>query len=201
MFRNALQRSPFPIAIATFFLLVSSPATAQTRIPPTSRLLAANDATRPRTTSLNLVTGPSATFAAPTLEEANEIERHAFEATNRVRLINGLTPFVWDSELCLMARAHSENMGRHNFFSHVAPDGQRLRDRARAVGIQHFTLIGENIAYNVGYDDPGAFAVQRWMSSPEHRANILDSNFKAMAVGTYVAPDGAVYLTQTFLQR
>lgn len=199
MLRTAPSTSLFPIAIGLLFLVFCYPAAAQTRVP-TARLLAANESTRPpRTSNLSLVSLPSAT--APTLEQASEIERHAFEESNRARVRNGLLPFVWDADLCRMARAHSENMGRHNFFSHVTPDGQRLKDRAQAVGILHFTLIGENIAYNLGYDDPGTFAVERWMLSPKHRANILDEHFNAMAVGTFVAPDGSVYLTQTFIQR
>jgi len=197
MSRTAPVKSTIPITFGLLFLVFCFPAAAQTGIP-VARLLAANDSVRPRSTSLNLAS-PAAT--APTLEQASDIERHAFEETNRARLKNGLLPFVWDADLCRMARAHSENMGRHNFFSHVTPEGQRLKDRAQAAGILRFTLIGENIAYNLGYDDPGTFAVERWMLSPKHRANILDEHFNAMAVGTFVAPDGSVYLTQTFIQR
>jgi len=197
MSRTAPVKSTIPITFGLLFLVFCFPAAAQTGIP-VARLLAANDSVRPRSTSLNLA---SSAATAPTLEQASDIERHAFEETNRARLKNGLLPFVWDADLCRMARAHSENMGRQNFFSHVTPEGQRLKDRAQAAGILRFTLIGENIAYNLGYDDPGTFAVERWMLSPKHRANILDEHFNAMAVGTYVAPDGSVYLTQTFIQR
>jgi hypothetical protein len=49
-------------------------------------------------------------------------------------------------------------------------------------GITSYTVL-ENIAYNLGYDDPGAFAVERWMMSAGHRENILDAGFKSMAVG------------------
>jgi uncharacterized protein YkwD len=132
---------------------------------------------------------------------ANEIERRAFEQTNLVRIKNGLTPFVWDDEIGRLARDHSENMSRLGFFSHVSPDGRKLPDRARAAGIRRYSVIGENIAYNQGYTDPGALAVERWMLSPKHRANILSSEYRAMAIGTYVAPDGSVYLTQTFIKR
>jgi uncharacterized protein YkwD len=92
-------------------------------------------------------------------------------------------------------------MSRLNFFSHVTPDGLRIRDRARAVGILAYKVMGENIAYNQGYEDPGAFAVERWMASEKHRANILSTEFRAMAIGMYVAPDGSVFLTQTFITR
>jgi len=64
-----------------------------------------------------------------------------------------------------------------------------------------YSVLGENIAYNQGYDDPGAFAVERWMQSEKHRANILSPEFRAMAIGSFIGPDGSVYLTQTFITR
>jgi uncharacterized protein YkwD len=99
-----------------------------------------------------------------------------------------------------MARLHSEKMARQNFFSHRTPEGERLRDRARINGIR-FKVIAENIAYNRGYEDPGAFAVERWMISPGHRANILYEEFQSAAVGVFVSEDGSVYLTQAFIAR
>jgi uncharacterized protein YkwD len=133
--------------------------------------------------------------------EPNDIEKRAFEQTNVVRVKNGLPALTWDADVCRMARTHSVSMSRLNYFAHVTPDGLRLRDRARVAGILQFSLLGENIAYNQGYEDPGAFAVERWMESPKHRANILSSEFRAMAVGSFIAPDGSIYLTQTFITR
>ena len=138
---------------------------------------------------------------SPTLDEANAIERRAFEQTNLVRAQNGLPALTWDSDVCRLAREHSANMSRENYFSHTTPDGKRLRDRVRSVGIGQYRVVAENIAYNQGYDDPGAFAVERWMLSPKHRANILSPEFQSMAIGSFVGPDGAVYLTQTFITR
>ena len=134
-------------------------------------------------------------------ESATEIERRAFEKTNIARADNGLPSLVWDAELCRMARAHSERMARLGFFSHVTPEGLQLKDRAHATGILHFRVIAENIAYNKGYDDPGGFAVERWMISSGHRANILYLGFQASAIGSYVAADGSTYLTQIFIAR
>jgi uncharacterized protein YkwD len=133
--------------------------------------------------------------------EPNALEKRVFEQTNLARVQNGLPPLTWDAELCRMARVHSESMSRQQYFSHVTPEGLRLRERARAAGILQYSVLGENIAFNQGYDDPGAIAVEKWMQSPKHRANILSPEFRAMAIGSYVAPDGSVYLTQTFITR
>jgi len=149
-------------------------------------------------TSLTPVTAKPTTV---TPVEPNDIEKRAFEQTNLVRVKNGLAPLVWDSEVCRMARIHSESMSRQGYFSHVTPEGLRLRERARLVGIIRYGVLAENIAYNQGYADPGAFAVERWMQSEQHRANILSPEFRAMAIGSFIAADGSVYLTQTFITR
>ncbi len=137
--------------------------------------------------------------AAPV--EPNDIEKRAFEQTNLVRVKNGLRPFTWDADICRMARIHSESMSRNRYFSHVTPEGMRLPDRARAAGILQFSTLGENIAYSQGYDDPAAYVVEQWMQSKKHRANILSNEFRAMAIGSFVGPDGSIFLTQTFITR
>jgi uncharacterized protein YkwD len=148
-----------------------------------------------------LITSARPVTVKPAVVEPNDIEKRAFEQTNLIRVKNGLPPFVWDGDICRMARVHSESMSRQNYFSHVTPEGLRLRDRARAAGILDFSFLGENIGYSLGYDDPAAYMVDQWMQSAKHRANILSTEFRAMAIGSYVAPDGSIYLTQTFITR
>jgi uncharacterized protein YkwD len=175
-------------------LLVCCPAVfgQQATSRPVARLVGSYELPRPTVKPAG---------SSPSLAEVSDIERRAFEQTNEIRVQNGLPPFEWDADVCRMARGHSENMSRLNFFGHASPDGLRLRDRARAAGIPTYKVMGENIAYNQGYEDPGAFAVERWMASEKHRANILSTEFRAMAIGMYVAPDGSVFLTQTFITR
>jgi uncharacterized protein YkwD len=154
--------------------------------------------TVPEASSLNT---NARTVASPSIDEATTIEKRAFEKTNQKRVENGLNPFVWDADLCRMAREHSENMARQGYFSHETLEGLQLKDRARATGIPRFRVIAENIAYNKGYEDPGGFAVERWMISPGHRANILYIGFQASAIGSYVSADGSVYVTQVLIAR
>lgn len=185
---------PLAIIICGF----SHTALAQeSKSQPVARLVSAG----PINTASKRISPSVSTSASPTLAEANAIERRAFEQTNLVRVKHGLPPFTWDADVCRMARDHSENMSRQGYFSHATPDGKRLPDRARLVGILQFRVVAENIAYNQGYENPGAFAVERWMLSPKHRANILSREFRAMAIGSFVAPDGSVFLTQTFITR
>ena len=142
-----------------------------------------------------------ATATSPSLEDATAVERRAFEQTNVARKENGLPTLTWDPALCLMARGHSKQMASLGYFAHETPDGLQLKERARANGILHFRVIGENIAYNKGYDDPGGFAVERWLTSSGHRANMLYPGFQASAIGSYIGADGSTYLTQIFIAR
>ena len=189
---------PLVLIICGFSQIASAQETKPQQIAqPVARLISAG----PINTAPKRISPPVSPSTGPTLEQANAIERRAFEQTNLVRVQNGLPPLEWDADVCRMARDHSENMSRQAFFAHTTPDGKRLRDRARLVGIVGFSVLAENIAYNQGYEDPGAFAVERWMQSPKHRANILSPEFRAMAIGSFVAADGSVYLTQTFITR
>ncbi len=172
---------------------------------PVARLIsssAIHTVSRPRRVEEIGVESSSLTAAATTaFADANTVERTAFTKTNEARVKNGLTPLTWDPVLCLMARMHSLEMAKRGYFAHETPEGLEPKDRARALGILHFRVLGENIAYNKGYQDPGAFAAERWMMSGAHRANILYIGFQASAIGTFVAADGSVYLTQVFITR
>ncbi len=143
---------------------------------------------------------PAYSVAGPSFDQASEIEQRAFNKTNAERVKQGRNALVWDPQLCLLAREHSESMAQRGYFDHETPEGLQPRDRARVQGLR-FRVLGENIAYNKGYDDPGAFAVQRWMISSGHRANILYVGFEASAIGSYTAADGIVYITQLFVTR
>ena len=128
-------------------------------------------------------------------------ERRAFDLINRERQRRGLSPLAWDGRLVRLARDHSENMARGGFLSHVDREGLDLRARAQGLGLHGWRVIGENIAYNQGYDDPTAFAVERWMVSEKHRENALSDEYTHAAVGIARASDGAYYFTQVFMRR
>jgi uncharacterized protein YkwD len=132
---------------------------------------------------------------------ATSDERRAFELVNAERRARGRSPLVMDGELTRMARFHSENMARGDFFNHVDSDGLDMTGRAAVLGIRGWRALGENIAYNQGYDDPTAFAVERWMISDKHRDNILNGEFTHGGIGVAKTSDGRVFFTQVFMMR
>lgn len=128
-------------------------------------------------------------------------ETRLFDLINEERRSRGRGPLAWDGELTSVARRHSQNMGRQQFFNHVDRDGRDLTGRAEAHGLRGWRALAENIAYNQGYDDPEAFAVERWMISAKHRENILNGEFTHAGLGVYRSGDGRVYFTQVFMKR
>ena len=198
--RPTLGSALIPVSLILAFFAIIPDTFAQTpNAAPLAVVVSVPTDTEVTVRPRRALAGPYA--KAPSLSEATEIEKHTFDLINTARHENGVTPLTWDPELCIMARAHSADMVRRQFFSHETPDGLRMTDRAHTFGIAHFKLLGENIAFNQGFDDPGGFAVERWMRSSGHRANILNPRFQESAIGVFVASDGTVYLTQEFIAR
>jgi uncharacterized protein YkwD len=59
----------------------------------------------------------------------------------------------------------------------------------------NLSMVGENVAY--GYPN-GKSAVTAWMNSKGHRANILNSRYRLIAVGAYQDSRGTWYVSQVF---
>ena len=92
-------------------------------------------------------------------------------------------------------------MAQNNFFSHRGLDGLMVNDRAEEMGLFDWRAIGENIAFNRGYDLPVDLAVEKWLESPSHRENLLNKNWIETGVGVAVSRDGSYYFTQVFILR
>lgn len=130
---------------------------------------------------------------------AASLERRAFDLVNSERRARGESPLQWDASLSQLARQHSLDMARSGNFNHRGLDGRDMAERARAAGIRGWRVLGENIAFNQGFNDPSAFAVERWMGSSKHRANILNGQFTRTGIGVARAADGSIYFTQVFM--
>ena len=128
-------------------------------------------------------------------------EQAAFGMINQKRVEMGLAPLVWSDELAAVARLHSQNMAEFKFFSHRGLDNKLVSDRADQLKIGKWRSIGENIAFNRGFQDPVGKAVELWLDSPTHKRNMLDANWKESAIGVAKGEDGSIYFTQVFLVR
>jgi uncharacterized protein YkwD len=176
--------------------LLSSGDNSSANRPKEAYLLSSGD-TRQRvykSESLNLAQ------ASKTLN-ALQLELRAFDLINQQRSLIGLGPLVWCDDAAKIARLHSENMATYNFFSHKGLDGLLVNDRADLFGVKKWQAIGENIAYNQGFENPVEFAVEHWMNSPKHRDNLLSSRWKESGIGVSVTDEGRYYFTEVFLLR
>jgi uncharacterized protein YkwD len=137
-------------------------------------------------------------YSDPELKVEYSLEKTVLQMINKERAEQGLSSLAWNEKAAQIARLHSENMAHYKFFNHRGLDGLMVNDRADNIALD-WRAIGENIAYNRGYDDPVGFTVQRWMGSPSHKENILDKRWKETGIGVIATPDGTYYLTQVFV--
>lgn len=179
-----------------FYSILAGNSFSQTKATEFSTLLAAND-------SVSVVTRPRSIIESTKTSAVNipDLEKLAFALINQKRSALGLNELTWSDEAAKVARLHSKNMAENKFFSHRGLDGLMIGDRADSVGLKKWRAIGENIAYNRGYQKPTEFAVECWIKSDGHRENLLNVSWKETGVGIAIAGDGSYYFTQVFLLR
>ena len=129
----------------------------------------------------------------PTVSASNLVAA-VVNATNAERWKRGMPVLGVDPRLERAAYAHSADMVRRGFFAHQSPDGAQVWDRALAHGYGYWK-IAENIAAGQRTADE---VVQAWMTSPGHRANILDAGLTQIGVGHAVGGQFGTYWTQVF---
>jgi hypothetical protein len=120
-------------------------------------------------------------------EYAGVTESIVFETTNAFRGFNGKPAFQWSSLLSQVARAHSADMAKYNYFDHVNLSGQSPYDRMEAAGYS-FWSAGENIAAG---NSVGTVILNQWVNSSGHRNNML-SDYQELGVG-YAENSSASY--------
>ena len=103
-------------------------------------------------------------------------------------------PLRWNDLLARVAKAHSEDMARNNYFAHNSLDGTAPADRVERAGYD-YRSTGENIA--AGQMTPDA-AVESWIRSPPHCANLMGAEYTEMgvAMATNRHSSNGVYWTQ-----
>jgi uncharacterized protein YkwD len=105
---------------------------------------------------------------------------------NAVRTKQGVAPLRRDPRLDRVAQAHTRSMVERNFFDHRGRDGKRVGERLIDAGYG-FLFAGENLS--AGIEDP-ASVVRQWMSSRDHRENLLDLQAMEVGIGYVASPQG-----------
>lgn len=124
------------------------------------------------------------------------IEASAVKQINDYRVSQGLPPFQSVAFIADVSRKHSADMANGTQpFSHNGFNERVAQIRTQMT----VSSAAENVAYNQGYSDPATQAVQGWLKSPGHLANIR-GNFTKAGLGVATNAQGAYYFTQVFVR-
>lgn len=111
---------------------------------------------------------------------------------NNQRRANGLNELYLDAKLCEAAQLRAYECSL--YYSHTRTDGTSC---STAIPSNLSGHTGENIAAGTyGYFD-SATVMKKWMESPGHRANILNSDFRTIGIGEFVC-NGYTFWAQLF---
>lgn len=116
-----------------------------------------------------------------------EVSKAAFEIANQQRAAAGLGNLTWNSGLEQACAVRAVEASQS--FSHTRPDGSDWWT------VNSNLMYGENLAK--GYESAEA-AVQAWMNSPTHKANILDTEFTSGAIAIHIGSNGQWFWAQEF---
>ena len=114
----------------------------------------------------------------------SSLESQLAQQINVVRRGYGLKPLKVSFKLASAAAAHSREMGVDGYFEHESLDSTPFWKRvARWYPSRgwHSWSVGENLVY--GSPDVSAdSAVEIWMNSPPHRANMLSRSWREIGI-------------------
>ena len=126
----------------------------------------------------------------------NSDEKEVFNLINQQRINNGLTALKVDEEVQRVARIKAQDMVENNYFSHTSPIYGSPFNMLNSFKISYKTA-GENIAGN----SSNSGAVNAWMNSSGHKANILNSNFNYTGIGVVSSPKYGKVFVQMFIGK
>ena len=148
-------------------------------------VLAAVSLTAPASARIERPTGASSRVSA--LEAAMLVN------VNQIRAQHGLRTLKLSTRLSGAANQQSQAMGARGFFSHNSADGTAFWKRIRRYYTDrnyHYWSVGENLLWS-SPDVEASKALDMWMKSPEHRANLLSKKWREIglsAVHVQAAP-------------
>jgi uncharacterized protein YkwD len=99
--------------------------------------------------------------------------------------------------LAIAAEEHSQDQAEHHQLSHTGSDGTSPQARAIAAATNDKTApqyVSENVLFGARDEQ---HALKLWLTSPGHRANILDPHAQITGVGSAMS-DNVEYVTQMF---
>jgi len=131
---------------------------------------------------------PAVRTPVPDRDTAGKLAILSLDLANAERRALGLSPLVSDPALVRVARRYSARMRDLGIVGHIAPDmsGHTTGQRLAAEGVSD-SVYGENVGMQASDRADPAVLVHRLhqglLSSPPHRANLLNPDFNMAGVG------------------
>ncbi len=126
----------------------------------------------------------------------NSDEKEVFNLINQQRINNGLEALKVNEEVQRVARIKAQDMVDNNYFSHTSPTYGSPFNMLGSFKIS-YRSAGENIAAN----SSNSGAVNAWMDSSGHKANILNSSFNYTGIGVVSSPKYGKIFVQMFIGK
>lgn len=180
----------FPIQVPLSLLLICGPSASAVKL--------VTESSQGRFLSLSIQQRLAPSQRLASANRLATMEREIQRRVNQIRQSRGLPALRWNAKLAQVARNHSGQMARHRFFSHTDRRGHSAVERVQDAGIA-FRLVAENLFMSEYIDNPVSEAIDGWMGSRGHRANILRTQVTQTGVGVVQRGD-AYYLTQLFIR-
>lgn len=137
-----------------------------------------------------LLGAPAGARAGHAASAQTAIELATVEQINAVRAAHGLEPLTFSRGLFASAMLHDRQMVAGGYFGHQGPAGADFAVRVEQSyppGNAVYYAIGENLFWSL-FAPSGAQMVARWMASAEHRQNLLNPNWRQVAVAVLTVP-------------
>lgn len=93
--------------------------------------------------------------------------------TNQERQKNGTHPLSFNQQLSLAAEKKADDMFEYGYWAHNSPSGRTPWVFIKSSGYK-YVYAGENLARGFTTAEN---VVKAWMASPDHKANMLSSNY------------------------
>src|SRR3954462_873041 len=103
---------------------------------------------------------------------------------NNFRRAHNLTPLRLNTRLTLAARAHTDEMAQQGYFAHESANGSSFWKRIQGFYTSspwRFWSVGENLLWSSPDVSP-SHALQMWLPSPEHKANLMNARWREIGV-------------------
>jgi uncharacterized protein YkwD len=114
----------------------------------------------------------------------SSLEQSVLADVNAVRRSHHLRPLTISAGLTAAARQHSSEMAQRGYFAHESADGSPFDKRiGRYFPSSHYRYwsVGENLVW-AAPDLSAASALDMWMHSAPHRANLLTAGWRQIGI-------------------